>query len=325
MAFCNKCGNPIKESTKFCTKCGNKIIADIPASPAMEATPATEKKKIEPGVKKSYKKVFLICICLLLVLGASAFSYYFFFNKKDAFAVVISDNLNLRRTPSDIYDTNIITNYKYGSRLKVVRDIGDWLFIQNSADEAGGYVKEEYVMHPLHFYILQNITSNNFTRDTIQKKEARFKQSLIKYFSNKDRTLGNVTYEEMNYDSSRFENPIIKLKQVNEYEHAVVSGKFNGSQKNSCAFLLANRNSNNNTIVVFLYDDSGKKIREQEFEGVINFIQKAGKGEEYIIDGEYKELKNDAVIIHYKDSRSEIILFEKGILKKSNLVYFEGC
>ena len=62
MAYCTKCGNPLKQNASFCTVCGNKI------SPLTDNNSdylnASEQKKVPANNRPFIITIIVLCICL---------------------------------------------------------------------------------------------------------------------------------------------------------------------------------------------------------------------------------------------------------------------
>ncbi len=222
--------------------------------------------------------------------------------KKDLNATpmfIISDNLNLRSDRSS--NAYVIGNYDYGTEVKVYNTY-DNKWAEVAVGRKKGYMSLKYLVPPEIFYLIDGLFGNEQAKKAIKK--TAYKKAIANYF------LQNGLVSDMPdqikiqlYGRKSRNKPVWQLFVLsgNPKFNSYCYGDFNGDKKPDAAFVITNKKTMQNRLIILSINnvgqDYGTTLFSMDFKDNWYYIRLAPKGSEYYVNGEKIKIPIDGILI----------------------------
>ncbi len=212
---------------------------------------------------------------------------------------IISDNLNLRSDRSS--NAYVIGNYDYGTQVKVYQTF-DNKWAEVAVGRKKGYMSLEYLVSPEIFYLIDGMFGNDLAKKVINK--TIYKKAIANYLL-QNGYVSDVPDEikvEL-YGRKGKNKPVWQIFVLpgNPRYNSYCYGDFNGDKKQDAAFIITNKKTKQNRLIILNINkvglDYGSTLFSMDMKDNWYYIRLAPKGTKYYIGNEKKRLPIDGILI----------------------------
>ncbi len=238
---------------------------------------------------------FLFIVYLLLVPLVRAI-------KKDFAAetmMIVSESLNIRSDKDK--DAYVIGKYLFGTEVEVF-EVFDNNWAEVAVGSKKGYMSFEYLVFPETFHIIKGMFGNEDAQKLIASTQ--YRKAISNYLKSNNYTskIPKSEREKLYGKDDEKEAWQIFAEPAKSKYNSFCYGDYNGDGERDAAFILTNIKTGKRKLIVLELNDyipgrSGNLLGSLDLKEDYLFLRSVYKGRKMIIDGGFKRIDADAIII----------------------------
>jgi tetratricopeptide (TPR) repeat protein len=284
--------------------------------------------------KKGNRKVLIFFLLAVVIGGAAA--YFLHFADSDKNKRVLLTNVFLREGASGDTEKVREDSYKRGEKLELIRDNGDWSFLE-APDGNLGYMRSEYLGKVHEHKFIEGMFANPETAALFGS--ARHQKALLAFYK-KNEWASNAPLKVEKKVYGHTENVFREIRQIHGKE---AENRFNGGiinkvtynpdiyPKKDMACIIRGYENEEIAFFAFREDNSFELVGHETLEGLghqMEFIDASTDNRDWFLGtvhiGEkvYKKLTQNSILVQLGNGCARLYTYDRA--EDSMIGYYQG-